>query len=354
MWKPSPTPDDVIMHSAKGSSWKKHKYISIKNGRYIYPPSRTKGEVKTSTRRAKLKEQSDKTSYNFLEEDADKVTAGEKAIDKAQENYKKHSNGGRFDLYRDARDFNKRTVNDIDNGSITSNMTNRPLNKLREEYVKDSAIMKKKADQISASKYKKYIHNGNPEAKKMTDTGTGTGVNRSKQITESNLDRARAKAKRKKIEDVREASSEIRRKQKYNKAMNEAKKEKTTVMREWKRRNAELDYGKGISSMDRAREHEKKSDRANMTYNEGLMRGYDNNKYEKRKGKKVTNPTAKKNQRKAALEKAKYKAKSTLNKVIGKSKSTVTDTFTGKKRPASKSGTTINIKLLSKKNKKKK
>ena len=29
--------DDYIQHSAKGTTWGKHKYIAIKNGRYIYP-----------------------------------------------------------------------------------------------------------------------------------------------------------------------------------------------------------------------------------------------------------------------------------------------------------------------------
>ena len=36
MWKPT-TSSQELMHSAKGTSWGKHKYIAIKNGRYIYP-----------------------------------------------------------------------------------------------------------------------------------------------------------------------------------------------------------------------------------------------------------------------------------------------------------------------------
>jgi len=28
---------DKLSHSAKGTSWSNHKYIAIKNGRYIYP-----------------------------------------------------------------------------------------------------------------------------------------------------------------------------------------------------------------------------------------------------------------------------------------------------------------------------
>ena len=35
-WKPTTTPEDVLCHSAKGSHWKKHKYIRIEGERYIY------------------------------------------------------------------------------------------------------------------------------------------------------------------------------------------------------------------------------------------------------------------------------------------------------------------------------
>lgn len=41
LWKPSTTSDDFLMHYAKGSHAKKHKYIAIKNGRYIYPDDKT-------------------------------------------------------------------------------------------------------------------------------------------------------------------------------------------------------------------------------------------------------------------------------------------------------------------------
>lgn len=36
MWKPSTTPDDVLMHSAKGSTWKNHKYLKKIGNAYIY------------------------------------------------------------------------------------------------------------------------------------------------------------------------------------------------------------------------------------------------------------------------------------------------------------------------------
>lgn len=36
-WRPTVTSNDVIMHSAKGSHWKNHKYIKVVDGKYIYP-----------------------------------------------------------------------------------------------------------------------------------------------------------------------------------------------------------------------------------------------------------------------------------------------------------------------------
>ena len=41
MWKPSITSEEVLMHSAKGSHWRKHKYVKIENGRYVYKDSVT-------------------------------------------------------------------------------------------------------------------------------------------------------------------------------------------------------------------------------------------------------------------------------------------------------------------------
>ena len=38
-WRPTVTSNDVIMHSAKGSHWKNHKYLKVVDGRYIYPES---------------------------------------------------------------------------------------------------------------------------------------------------------------------------------------------------------------------------------------------------------------------------------------------------------------------------
>lgn len=39
-----------LIHSAKGSTWKKHKYIKIVNGRYIYPKKETETKDRVSTK----------------------------------------------------------------------------------------------------------------------------------------------------------------------------------------------------------------------------------------------------------------------------------------------------------------
>ena len=47
MWKPSTTPNDVIMHSAKGSTWKKHKYLKKIGNTYIYAKAASKAKKKS-------------------------------------------------------------------------------------------------------------------------------------------------------------------------------------------------------------------------------------------------------------------------------------------------------------------
>lgn len=47
MWKPTPS-GDALMHYAKGQRAKNHKYITIKNGRYVYADSNNKHGGSTS------------------------------------------------------------------------------------------------------------------------------------------------------------------------------------------------------------------------------------------------------------------------------------------------------------------
>ena len=47
MWKPSTTPHDVLMHSAKGSTWKNHKYLKKIGNAYIYAKAASKAKKKS-------------------------------------------------------------------------------------------------------------------------------------------------------------------------------------------------------------------------------------------------------------------------------------------------------------------
>lgn len=46
-WKPTSTPSDVLMHSAKGTTWKKHKYLKKIGNTYIYAKAASKAKKKS-------------------------------------------------------------------------------------------------------------------------------------------------------------------------------------------------------------------------------------------------------------------------------------------------------------------
>lgn len=399
MWKPSPTPNDVIMHSAKGSTWKKHKYIAIKNGKYIYP-----GDNKPSNaakQRAKMKEQSQNMKYDELGEASDAYLKdngqyGEN-FKKAEVNAKRHKMPtGASDSARTNYVNQKRTVEKIGHS---------PAAMLRgvktENYLK---VLKKKADQSSAAAYG-FGEKQGAANKRMTDGGDKEAArkaslhrqaqNKADYKADKAIEKAQRKAQQRNMktstkgingtysyknddqsiwggtkgsnngytsaDNARKrashfsnaASNEKHYADNYRNYQNGSRGEANKV-----RKKAKAYSTASKSASIRAKQWDeytaKQYKQAIGRYNNRQAAEGDYKENLKSTSKKVKNPTAKKNQRKAALEKAKYKAKRTLNKIIGKSKSTVTDTFTGKKRPASKSGTTINIKQLSKKNKKKK
>ena len=56
-WRPSMTPSDVIMHSAKGSEWEEHKYIVVKDGKYYYPNSYDKGRTVSDLKESQLSDE---------------------------------------------------------------------------------------------------------------------------------------------------------------------------------------------------------------------------------------------------------------------------------------------------------
>ena len=46
-WKPTSTPSDVLMHSAKGTTWKNHKYLKKIGNAYIYAKAASKAKKKS-------------------------------------------------------------------------------------------------------------------------------------------------------------------------------------------------------------------------------------------------------------------------------------------------------------------
>lgn len=67
-----------IAHSAKGSTWKKHKYIKIMNGLYFYPDDYVGGRHISSTKKTTSKKSSDKSSEK---KDTKKSSSSEKDKD---------------------------------------------------------------------------------------------------------------------------------------------------------------------------------------------------------------------------------------------------------------------------------
>lgn len=46
-WRPTSTPSDVLMHSAKGTTWKNHKYLKKIGNAYIYAKAASKAKKKS-------------------------------------------------------------------------------------------------------------------------------------------------------------------------------------------------------------------------------------------------------------------------------------------------------------------
>ena len=83
-----------LAHSAKGQSWKNHKYIAIKNGRYIYPEDVAAAKVALGRAEAS-KRQSEQNQQSARANGAIKKTA--KVTPKAE----------RFESFQSARDNEK-------------------------------------------------------------------------------------------------------------------------------------------------------------------------------------------------------------------------------------------------------
>lgn len=75
MWKPSVTPEQVIMHSAKGSEWDEHKYVEVVDGKYYYPDGydngRTVSDLKGTDANKSSSDKAVKSMYSKDDSDFD-------------------------------------------------------------------------------------------------------------------------------------------------------------------------------------------------------------------------------------------------------------------------------------------
>lgn len=282
-WRPANDSPNFLMHYAKGQTAKKHKYIKKEGNRYIYPSN-------AAIQRHKMKQQSKNMKYDEIGDLFDSA-------------YKDRENGTTTNL----EEFEiRRKRNKMPTGTASAARSN--YNNQKRHYERfgrnpdfpSLEVLKKKADQSSASAYG-FGEKPNAKNKRLTDTGTG----------------GRSIRLKKAVDSAQEAGKKRTEYEKYKQEMSDAKKHDSTSMREWAKRNAEYHRG----NFDKAREHEKKSDRAQKVFMKGLLgedAQYDRSS--KRKGKKVTNPTAKKNQKKAKINSIKYKIKSLPRKALKKGK----------------------------------
>ena len=305
MWKPT-IGSDALYHSAKGTHWGKHKYIAIKNGRYIYPTKQGSkinshdggGGTFGNDHEGKGGKIPDYDGRGIATNDGWREKVGQKDLTDAQ----------RTAVEAQKKGF-KRTINEQDknNERLGFSRLGKENDKVRQLALKNyaEADLKKKKD-----------------ARAAKDAYQTAGYKR------TNYEKAKAD----------------------NKYLTRSKNYGDRLEGQRRIANAKGEYEKA-SKLD------KQVSLADRVYSKGEMKEYDRaHGRDKRKGKKVTNPTAKKNQRRAKIESAAFKAKRVTKKAVSKGKSLfskyfksktktyVTDTFTGTRKPANHSGKTINIK----------
>lgn len=336
-WKPSTTSEDVIMHSAKGSHWGKHKYIAIKNGRYIYPGDKTdayKKAQKAASEHAphfegkagegeytyKYRTNSPGSSHNKLS-----VPYGTKnsKFEAEDPNVKRRLSENPTHMRSDVERWDYFAGAAAKKDSTKKRMTTaKSLARDAEESLLGELAKKKPA------------YYSNPDQKKWETVAKSAGY------------------RQKQKEALAKKNAEATEKQKKNAAINEANLDAARIKyRKKKQAKYESDRQKKIGTNLALSGYTKEEGRKTAEYKKSM-------------GIKPVNKTARKNQFKNKLAtvtfKSKYKAKKLIKALskpfTGSTKRTVTDTFTGKKRTVKqanpKSKDTINIKQLSKKNKK--
>lgn len=143
-----------LIHSAKGTTWKDHKYIAIKNGRYIYPNDNNKKGT-TSANSNSIAIPKDHISKNYALEDYARV---------GKDIYSTTKMGAKtlYDAWNKLDPEQKNKAKDIVSsimapGSVTFVKDMNRLNKSVKEYKKNSSnkkVLKKEPAIYSArSKY---------------------------------------------------------------------------------------------------------------------------------------------------------------------------------------------------------
>ncbi|MBP5594393.1 MAG: hypothetical protein J6Y02_03350 [Pseudobutyrivibrio sp.] len=326
MWKPT-TSSDALYHSAKGTHWGKHKYIAIKNGRYIYPDTAT-GDSKAVSRRLQAGNKPDGGPNDKTDAYKKSQKAASEHAPKFEDVKEKRFDGSTADaykyVYRDSND-GKKSV------SMFRSNPGRVLSNMRGDIEKE--------DYFAAAASKNSARNRAEAARKHKEEKQSF----SKMLDDDPKRKGEVLREAKKWETA-EKSAKTRQKQKEEYASKKKQMKDASQSAGHKRTNYEKakadnkyltrsqNYGDRLEGQRRianakgeyetARKLDKKVKIADSVYIQGANAEYSkNHSGAKRKGKKVTNKTARKNQRRAKIESAAFKAKRISKKAVSKGKS---------------------------------
>lgn len=175
-----------LQHSAKGQTWKKHKYIAKKDGRYIYPAQ----SIKAIRNRLLMKEQSANMKYDVLERSLHAYQKSPEGKGDAWEDFEKEQKRHEMPTKgaTAARDNYVNQKNAVERIGYSPLAAKKGMS--TENYV---GMLRKKADQSSAAAYK-FAGKGNN--KRVTDTGTGGSKWQKTSAQQKALSNARKKTAR--------------------------------------------------------------------------------------------------------------------------------------------------------------
>lgn len=142
------TRSPVLVHSAKGSSWKKHKYIKLMNGLYFYPDDYIGGRhISSAKDTAKKKNKKDDKSKSGSSSDKDKKDGKSKLSDKKIE---KLANDVIYGKYGVGQERMKKLGKKYD--AVQYRVNQKLLGKDRAKAIYDRAQAAKKTSSSSSAK----------------------------------------------------------------------------------------------------------------------------------------------------------------------------------------------------------